>query len=93
MIKHTAIQCLNCNDIIYSRAQHDFRSCKCGDCFVDGGLEYLRFGAKDFKDTKQIIIHLPVSKQELYDDWNLQTDKYGKIPIEDIDKYTVKEET
>lgn len=37
-------QCLMCNEIIRSLHRHDFRSCKCGNLFVDGGTAYLRRG-------------------------------------------------
>lgn len=37
-----AIKCLNCQDIIYSRDRHDFKSCKCTKVAVDGGLDYKR---------------------------------------------------
>lgn len=37
-----AVQCLTCNDVIRSRHRHDFQRCKCGNCIVDGGLDYSR---------------------------------------------------
>jgi hypothetical protein len=37
-----AIKCLHCQDIIASRARHEFKSCKCGKVAVDGGLDYKR---------------------------------------------------
>lgn len=43
-------QCRKCNDIIESKHRHDFVRCKCGSIFIDGGLEYLRGGAKDLND-------------------------------------------
>lgn len=38
------IKCLKCNDIIESKSKHDFKKCKCGACFIDGGDEYTRVG-------------------------------------------------
>lgn len=38
------IKCNLCGDIIESTNRHDFVECKCGCCFVDGGLDYLRRG-------------------------------------------------
>lgn len=38
------LQCLKCEDIIESKHRHDFKFCKCGACFVDGGLDYIRRG-------------------------------------------------
>ena len=39
-----AIRCNKCGDEIESTYRHDFRSCKCGAVFVDGGLDYQRVG-------------------------------------------------
>lgn len=38
------IQCTVCGDVIESTHRHDFKWCKCGSVFVDGGREYLRAG-------------------------------------------------
>jgi hypothetical protein len=32
-----AIRCTKCDYFVRSRNRHDFRSCKCGSCAVDGG--------------------------------------------------------
>lgn len=43
------IQCNNCSDIITSTHRHDFVTCKCGGCSLDGGNDYFRFvGDKTF---------------------------------------------
>lgn len=42
IILQNEAQCLNCNDIIWSGSRHDFKSCKCGNICVDGGMEYIR---------------------------------------------------
>lgn len=36
------IQCKHCGDIIESKTVHDFVTCKCGCCSVDGGKYYLK---------------------------------------------------
>lgn len=41
-IKRNAGRCLSCGDVIESRATDDCVTCSCGQCTVDGGLEYLR---------------------------------------------------
>jgi len=33
-----------CKDIIQSTSRHDFRQCRCGASFIDGGSAYLRMG-------------------------------------------------
>ena len=47
MIKKNALKCKNCLDTIESKFRHDFRHCKCGNCFVDGGKDYIRHGWPD----------------------------------------------
>lgn len=54
-----AIQCNLCGDIIESTYRHDFVTCKCGCCSVDGGLDYLRRGfthsEERWKQIKQFL--------------------------------------
>lgn len=55
-----AIQCKHCGEIIESLSVHDFKTCKCGKVFVDGGHEYLRRGytnsaEEDFIDLSETI--------------------------------------
>lgn len=47
-ITKNAVQCKRCGDIIESKNTHDFVTCKCGLCSVDGGHEYLRRSCPDF---------------------------------------------
>ena len=49
-IIRNAIQCNLCGDIIESTYRHDFVTCKCGSCSVDGGLDYLRRGFAHSRD-------------------------------------------
>ncbi len=53
-IKVNKAQCRLCKDIIVSTHRHDFVSCKCGEIFVDGGLDYLRRGAKDLNNIVEL---------------------------------------
>ena len=48
-MKVFGIKCKKCGDFIYSRAVHDFHSCTCEACSIDGGQnEYFRIiGARD----------------------------------------------
>ncbi|MCM1326438.1 MAG: hypothetical protein NC094_03565 [Bacteroidales bacterium] len=43
-IVRNMIKCNLCGDVIESINRHDFVSCKCGCCSVDGGTDYLRRG-------------------------------------------------
>jgi len=40
----TGIRCGNCGSDIVSLSRHDFRSCKCKACYIDGGFDYSRVG-------------------------------------------------
>ena len=42
-----AIQCKLCGEIIESTDRHQYVTCKCGACTVDGGHAYLRRCFKD----------------------------------------------
>ena len=42
MLIKNAFKCLYCNDIIESKHQHHFISCKCGKSACDGGTSYIR---------------------------------------------------
>jgi hypothetical protein len=51
-------RCRKCSDIIESVYRHDFKFCKCGNMFVDGGKDYLRRGAQDpgdIEDMSEIV--------------------------------------
>lgn len=45
-----SIQCKKCGDIIESVSIHDFKTCACGACSVDGGHYYLRRCANSLDD-------------------------------------------
>jgi len=49
-----AVYCRNCHEIIYSRADHDFRSCTCGKVAVDG--KGLRTIISDIEDFTSLIL-------------------------------------
>lgn len=42
------IKCLLCKNIIESKNRHDLISCKCNNCYIDGGQDYIHFSGKDF---------------------------------------------
>ena len=44
MIVVNKAQCKKCGDIVESLHRHDFKACSCGAIFVDGGLNYIRWG-------------------------------------------------
>lgn len=46
-IVRNAIKCNHCGEVVESKFTHDFKTCKCGRVYVDGGLEYLHRGWTD----------------------------------------------
>lgn len=59
-------QCAKCGDIVESKHNHDFVSCKCGEIFIDGGVgpsACPRGGANDLSN----IIDLSEYKEEEYE--------------------------
>ena len=76
-MKVNAIKCINCGDIIFSRARHDCRGCTCGEVYIDGGFDYTRIGGQILLKTFEF--ETKASKKELYDDWNNMKDKYGLV--------------
>lgn len=65
IIRNSAF-CKVCGIEVESRSVHDFRSCECGNVFVDGGAEYLRHGwtsREDYVDTSVVV----TKKDEDYD--------------------------
>lgn len=62
-LTRNAVQCPLCKEIIESKYRWDFVRCGCGNCFVDGGLDYIRIGFEH-----QPPIDLAEYKKELKND-------------------------
>lgn len=45
---YNAIKCLKCGYVVWTEHIHDWRSCNCSGCYIDGGRECLRIGGADF---------------------------------------------
>ena len=75
------VQCPKCGEIIYSRCRHDFRSCTCGYVSIDGGNDYCKVSCEDLSTIITKQFELPLTTKELYEDWNLRRDKYGKLVL------------
>jgi len=77
-MKIDAIKCPDCKDVIFSRAQHDFRWCSCMSVGADGGFDYRRVAYKRAApESVEIIVE--ATKEDLYNDWDNGADKYGII--------------
>ena len=55
-IIRNAIRCNICGDEIESTTRHDFVTCKCGACSLDGGHEYLKRVSTDESHYTDISI-------------------------------------
>lgn len=53
-IIHNRAKCLKCGDVIESKYRHDWVQCSCGEIFIDGGIDYCRAGANDFKNFQDM---------------------------------------
>lgn len=75
---------LNTDEVIYSRAHHDYVTDSENNS-IDGGQlgPYVR-GTLPNDMFKHIIIELDVDYGTLYDDWNYRYDKYGKTTIDKV---------
>ncbi len=78
-MKIKAIKCLGCGDILISRARHDFHFCFCGKTACDGGFSYQKVCFDPNIGFEHVELDMPVTEQELYDDWNKGLDKFGVI--------------
>jgi hypothetical protein len=59
------IRCPACHDIIFSLYQHDFRRCMCGKVFIDGGDDYMRYGAEQPVEPQHIqSVYRPAREAE-----------------------------
>lgn len=55
MILENKIKCIKCGDVIESIYRHDFKTCSCGACSVDGGKSYLRRVGND-EDFEELSV-------------------------------------
>ena len=53
-----SIRCNRCGDVITSMQTHEYVTCSCGQCSVDGGNEYLKrsclHSQKDFTELSEL---------------------------------------
>lgn len=56
-------KCLYCNDIIESKHQHHFISCKCGKTSIDGGTSYIRL-VGDLDMIQDVCVSVEVWEDE-----------------------------
>lgn len=78
------IKCLICDDIIESKSVHNLVSCKCTNCYIDGGQDYLHFGGNDFSkiliifdDGTEVLASDEENYKRKYEEW--ENDKYRNL--------------
>ena len=79
------IKCKKCGDIIYSRANHDFRWCSCHSVAVDGGQNGFGSITGSAKNWEFIKVEVNTTLKYLYDDWNTGRNKFGLIKVNNIE--------
>lgn len=50
----TKIKCKLCKTVVESRYRNEMRYCRCGEIFIDGGEDYLRYGAGDINNVEVV---------------------------------------
>lgn len=50
------IRCKRCGSVVESVSRHDYETCECGRCSVDGGHDYHRVGALDLNDIEDLSV-------------------------------------
>ncbi len=78
------IKCLQCGDIIESKSLHNLVNCKCENCYIDGGQNYLHFGGNDFSkiliifdDVTEVLASDEENYKMKYEEW--ENHKYRNL--------------
>lgn len=74
-------KCPHCKEEIYSRANHDYKYCKCESLAVDGGHEdddvWKAFRIIGEIEAETRIVEIEITEENLYKDWNYDKNDYG----------------
>jgi len=81
-----AVECKECNTIIFSRTKSDLRECDCGRVMVSGGQEHFKYDVYTNPQYEIKKINIKASLKELYEDWYNMDDEFGLIKIETPEK-------
>lgn len=86
----TGVECLKCENIIYSRHVHDFHYCQCGNVAIDGGRDYYKINYNSPNSFKTVKIELPINDWAyLQFDYNQSNDEFGWISKNDRKNYRI----
>jgi hypothetical protein len=86
-----AVECKNCGDTVYSRADEDFRKCSCGSIEVTGGYTHFKHFAIPGAKYEVKKININISLDRLYDDWYDMEDNFGLIKPNRSNNDTIQE--
>ena len=63
-----SVKCLECGEVLVSKSQHHFVSCRCkNQTFTDGGNSYQRVGARDLDKVENLSKYVIMTEQEYQD--------------------------
>lgn len=65
VLTRNAVKCLVCNTVLESKHRHHFVECQCeNQTFVDGGMSYIRCGAKDLDLIENLCEYIEMNDDE-----------------------------
>jgi len=88
-MKVAGIECAKCGCVIYSRSTHDMHRCECKEVAIDGGRDYLRITG-EVGSFMQVTVTIDATEEEMYNDWNKNTDELGVIKKENKGSYDIE---
>lgn len=65
VLTRNAVKCLVCNTVLESKYRHHFSGCNCDNqAFCDGGMSYIRCGAKDLDLIENLCEYVGMTDDE-----------------------------
>ena len=84
-LSRNRLKCLECGTVLESKHRHDFRRCECPNrTFIDGGLDYVRYGARVMSKVKLMSEYVPKSTF-LWGVLDTETHEITKKPLDDLE--------
>ena len=84
-----AIRCKLCSDEIESTYRHDYVTCSCGACAVDGGHNYLRRSFKTPDCFEDISVVVPAAEAKECPYCNVKLEEKSAMYCEESGSYEV----
>lgn len=73
----SAVECKECEMIVFSRAEQDVRSCTCGRVVVMGGQKHFKYDVYTNPPYEVKKVEIQASMSDLFQDWEEMRDEYG----------------